>query len=658
MGLRHAGARAAWLTARITDRPLQIAVLDGGRELLQTARAGALMAVAEGTPHPALLEPEGEGWIEEVIPRSALVPLPGAEVTWEPAGDHSLRIEVSSQGARGLVVFLAARARERYWGFGERSDLATRREGTVENWVGEGPYQLAEYPLLSAITPRWALRRRRDATYFPVPWVISSAGYALLVENSELSWFALPGRRRSWAIGVLAPRLRLRVFGPGSPAELLELFTAATGRQPQPAEPWFLGPWVQTGHQDLVPLEREREILERLRSGGAPLAAVETHMRRLPGGAHEGRRDAERARTRLFSSLGLPSLTYLNPFLSEDYAAVYAEAAAEGAFQRRADGSPYVFPAYIGGRQPPLTTEGQLDFATEAGRAILERVIREAVEDGHSGWMEDFGEYTPPDSVSAGGEPGELTHNLYPVTYHRSAAQAAEAAGRPLARFGRSGWTGAAAHLPLVWGGDPTTGWGFDGLASALIEGLSAGLSGIALWGSDIGGFFTLGEEELDLELLVRWIQFGALCPLMRTKAEGIAIPPRARPQVWDEEVLPHWRRWARFHVALTPYLLEAAREYAETGMPLMRHHCLTHPEDKRARVIDDQYMLGPALLVAPVLEAGARSRHVYLPQGSWRRLGGSQIRRGPTRVRVAAPLEEIPIFVREGSTGIPEPKP
>jgi len=253
--------------------------------------------------------------------------------------------------------------------------------------------------------------------------------------------------------------------------------------------------------------------------------------------------------------------------------------------------------------------------------------------------MEDFGEYTPPDVASP--------HNTYPVDFHAAGARAAAmAAGKPIARFVRSGWTGVAPHAPLVWGGDPTTGWGFDGLASALTQGLSAGLSGIAFWGSDIGGFFSLGDQRLDAELLVRWIQLGAMTPFMRTKAEGIAIPPYRRPQVWDPEILPHWRRWAGFHTQLSPYLMAAAAEYAATGMPLMRHMRLVDVECGS----QDQFLLGGDLLVAPVLEPGAKLREVVLPRGRWVDMWRGKVHAGPSTVTLPAPLDEIPVLARAGA--------
>ena len=102
-------------------------------------------------------------------------------------------------------------------------------------------------------------------------------------------------------------------------------------------------------------------------------------------------------------------------------------------------------------------------------------------------------------------------------------------------RFQRSGWTGAARCAQVVWGGDPTTTWGFDGLSSAVKQALSIGMSGVSRWGSDIGGYDTLGNNpQLTPELLKRWIEFGAVSGVMRTKLSGIAIPSYTRPQIFD----------------------------------------------------------------------------------------------------------------------------
>ena len=141
-------------------------------------------------------------------------------------------------------------------------------------------------------------------------------------------------------------------------------------------------------------------------------------------------------------------------------------------------------------------------------------------------------------------------------------------------------------------------------------------------------------------------------------------MAPTARPQVWDADVLPHWRRWASFHTRLNPYLMEAANDYVQTGMPLMRHHALTDPDDEALVVLEDQYLLGPDLLVAPVLEPGNRERTVRLPAGEWIDLwrsvtvgGDGAITRRDAVVLAGgrshvlpAPLDEIPVLLRAGA--------
>ena len=112
--------------------------------------------------------------------------------------------------------------------------------------------------------------------------------------------------------------------------------------------------------------------------------------------------------------------------------------------------------------------------------------------------MEDFGEYTPLDSHYANGMDGTRMHNLYPTQYHCAAYDFVSAQERPIVRFQRSGFTGAARCAQVVWSGDPTVGWDFDGLASQIKAALSMGMSGVSTWGSDIGGFFALGDARAE----------------------------------------------------------------------------------------------------------------------------------------------------------------
>jgi hypothetical protein len=151
----------------------------------------------------------------------------------------------------------------------------------------------------------------------------------------------------------------------------------------------------------------------------------------------------------------------------------------------------------------------------------------------------------------------------------------------------------------------------------------------------------------------------------MRTEANGIRIPDSARPHVWDPGVVRFWRRWAKLRTQLYPYLATADREYRRTGLPIMRHLALAYPRDRRATAQEDEFLFGPSLLAAPVLEPGAVRRRLYLPRGRWVDLwrsaryregdGGltlkrAKLLRGGRSVEVSAPLGELPLFARAGT--------
>jgi sulfoquinovosidase len=191
------------------------------------------------------------------------------------------------------------------------------------------------------------------------------------------------------------------------------------------------------------------------------------------------------------------------------------------------------------------------------------------------------------------------------------------------------------------------------------------GLSGVGVWGSDIGGFFSFNGRRLDDELLARWVQFGAVSGVMRTQRDGLSLPEYERPQVDDPAQLANWRRHAKLRTQLYPYVAAAAEEYRRTGMPIMRHLVLTDPGDPAVLDRDDQFLFGPDLLAAPVLAPGARTRRAYLPDGGWIdfwravafveadgsfALGAADVLDGGREVEVPAPLDELPLLVRAGA--------
>jgi alpha-glucosidase (family GH31 glycosyl hydrolase) len=271
------------------------------------------------------------------------------------------------------------------------------------------------------------------------------------------------------------------------------------------------------------------------------------------------------------------------------------------------------------------------------------------------------------------GRSGLAAHNEYCTLYHRAShALTAPRRGLDFAQFVRCGYTGTAPYARIVWGGDPTTDWSkADGLAAAVSQGLSMGLSGIGYWGTDIGGFHALfTREQTDEELLIRWLELGTFTGIMRTQANGYPRPfdDSVRAQVWDEDVRPVWRKFAKLRTQLFPYVWAAAHEYQATGMPLMRHLALAYPNDPRVYTAEAEYeyLFGPDLLAAPVIEEGSRSRIVYLPPGDWLNFWeattydeatgrfdaapAAEVISGGRLVTVDAPLDQIPLFVRAGT--------
>jgi alpha-glucosidase (family GH31 glycosyl hydrolase) len=588
-------------------------------------------------------------------------PTRGIQVRIEPDREGVIRLTASVTGplagVTGIGIGFEARPGERYLGFGERSNAVDQRGNEVENYVSDGPYAPADRPLIGPFLPPQGWHPRDDATYFPVPWLLSTAGFGVLLENTETSYFRLGSPDPSaWSVEAQATSLRLRFIGGPGPADALRRLTEVTGRQPPAAAPWVFGPWYQPTGSD--PLAQARSM----RAGDVPGSAVNTYLHYLPCGSQQGVEPQQPPFTAGFHDLGYAITTYFNPMICTGYQPTYAQAAAAGVLNTNQLDLPYVYNLNTGNLISPVS---QFDFTAPGTQSFWNGLLAEAVGHGYDGWMEDFGEYTPLDARSADGTPGTQTHNLYPTLYHCATFDYTRGAPRALAPFVRSGWTGTQRCAQIVWGGDPTTDWGYDGLDSAIKQALSLGTSGISRWGSDIGGYFGALGGKLTPELLNRWIEFGAVSGVMRTEANGFNLGPNTRPQIFDGGVLPIWRRYAKLRTQLYPYLLAADGEYRRTGMPTMRHLALVYPGDATAAGQEDEFMFGPDLLAAPVHTPAQTQRAIYLPAGRWidfwralayRDSDGSLLLRkaksvkGGRTVNVPAPLEELPMMVRAGA--------
>ncbi len=225
----------------------------------------------------------------------------------------------------------------------------------------------------------------------------------------------------------------------------------------------------------------------------------------------------------------------------------------------------------------------------------------------------------------------------------------------------RCAWPGSQKFGAIVWNGDIGSSWLC--LRQSVVSGLSMAMCGIPWWNSDIGGFHS-GDTESDYfrELIVRWFQFGLFCPVMRlhgtrnrTKGQvdrhpGLKAPTGGDNEIWSfgERNLPILEKLIHLRERMKPYILACADRTSQTGEPIMRPMFFDFPEDENCYALDDQYMFGPDILFAPILDGGVTERSVYLPEGRWVRTQDKSVHEGGKAVVCHAELDEFIAFVRE----------
>jgi sulfoquinovosidase len=341
---------------------------------------------------------------------------------------------------------------------------------------------------------------------------------------------------------------------------------------------------------------------------------------------------------------GVRFLGYVNPYLAVD-GPLYPEAAAKGYFARRLDSD-----------EPYLVDFGEFDAGVvdftnpEAAAWFAEEIIGKRMLDfGLDGWMADFGEYLPVDLRLHDGDPMEQ-HNQWPVLWAEVNHRAVASRGKTgeVLWFMRAGFTGSQQYCPLLWAGDQSVDFSrHDGIGTVITAALSAGLVGNAYSHSDVGGYTSLHGNVRTEELMQRWYELGAFTPVMRTH-EGNR--PDDNLQIDSTpELLAGFARWSRVHAALAPYVRHICDEAQATGLPAQRALFLHYPDDRETFTIQDQYLYGADLMVAPVIEKGAVARDVYLPEGEWVHVW-SGARFGAGRHNIDAPIGMPPVFWRDGT--------
>lgn len=250
----------------------------------------------------------------------------------------------------------------------------------------------------------------------------------------------------------------------------------------------------------------------------------------------------------------------------------------------------------------------------------------------------DFGEAAPLNGIYASGKSGWYEHNLYPVRYDMAVSEITKKLHNENIMWARAAWAGSQRY-PLHWGGDAATT--NTGMLGTLRAGLSFGLSGFSFWSHDMGGFVKSTPEDL----YCRWLPFGFLTS--HTRAHGA---PPTEPWLYDSKrVQDVFRKSAEMKYRLMPYVYAQAKECTEKGLPMLRALFVEFPGDPGAWKVDDEYLFGSQILVAPLLESGITGRTVYLPEGKWIDYQTEKVYEGGWH-RIEAGSLPIIMLVRDGS--------
>lgn len=613
----------------------------------------------------AELEPDtGGGWrvvserVTVTVSRNGTVEVrtPGGVVLrrdlpprwWEPAGAPGpAEPGLGGEGARWLQRSEVA-ADARFFGLGGRASGPRLRDGVYRLWNTDpgGSFEPGDDPLYLTM---------------PVQLVVADAGTHLVFhDNSWDGTVTLREGEEGAGSGHDRPggcRTRME-GGPlrywvivGTPARVLHGWTALTGAPAVPPR-WALGHHhARWGFRDA---EEVRRVAAGYRERELPLSALHLDIDHFVGHrvfTVDGARfpDLPGLAAELLED-GVRLVSIVDPAVkAEPGNAVYEGGAAEDVFVRDARGREVRGVVWAGESVFP-------DFTDPRARKWWGGLYAERLAQGFSGVWHDmnepvsfaaFGETTLPRSArhaleGRGGDHREA-HNVYGLAMARAGYEALREL-RPDERpflFSRSGWAGLQRYGGS-WSGDVATGWA--GLRASLSLVIGLGLSGVPYSGPDIGGFTGFPSPELYL----RWFQLGAYLPLFRTHSAISA--GRREPWEFGAEVLEHAAAALRERQRLLPYFTTLAQLAARTGAPYVRPVWWRTPKDRALRDCEDAFLLGDALLVAPVLEEGARKRPVRLPRGRWYDTVTGRAYHGPGKVVLDAPLSGIPVLARAGS--------
>jgi alpha-glucosidase (family GH31 glycosyl hydrolase) len=495
------------------------------------------------------------------------------------------------------------------------------------------------------------------ASYYPQA-MFWTTHYGFLLAQPELARFKLAADRDdAWNVTASTSHLDY-IVAPGAPKHAVGTLTALTGRHRVPPQ-WALGTMMDrlvknTGETFADYQGNLRADIRNIDRYRLPLTAYRIEGWGFPGGRpnhglalHTWVHPHEQATMlRDLRARGIHPLAYLRPWLTP------GSMPARKYAVKKADASPY----YVVGSGSRRF--GLVDFTDPAAVHWWQQQVKDVLDLGFDGFMQDYGEQVLFDMHFADGTTGATRHDSYLTLYAKATMQEVRRYHRAhptrhpwfFTRAGYTGLPGTATYEFSNFPGDEDTDWGrASGLASLTTDMLNRAVGGAYGYATDIGGYFDYLAPPTTKKLFLRWAEWAALSPMFRLHGSGLA--GTHTPWSFDKQTVRAYRQLSRLHLRARSLITSLWRRAELSGAPPTRPLWWEYPDDRAGWHQDQEWLLGTNVLVAPVVKQGATSRRVYLPQGCWQLHGQGTRRSGHRSITVKASLTTLPWFTRCGTS-------
>lgn len=558
----------------------------------------------------------------------------------EREGNLVLSPQRSTTGLNRLKLSFPAKPEETVYGGGAQYQSIDLRGKRIPLWV-------REQRVMERMVPHPAARFRKESAYpsmYPIPFFITNRNvWRYFICQSPVVFDFRP--HRAYKVELFDLPSAIVIGHADTPLNAIKQATHVMGRQP------VVPQWVVDGACIEVQggADAMMRVLKNIKDSGALVSSM---LLRDWTGLHDagtGKKpfydwywNRENYPSldeviRELSNRGIRSMAYVNPHFSIE-GSLFAEASMKGFLVKKPQGGNYI--CDMGGFMA-----GILDLTNTAACFWMKEILKNNLLNlGFCGYMADMGNYLPADAVLSSGESAVRLHNRWAVLWASLNREVIREAGRTADSlfYTKTGWAGSGGQTMMASTGDHFAGWGREtGLPSALTASLSMACSGMGLSHTDCGGNVSFMNRR-SKELFLRWLDFSMFTPVLRVVRSAVG----AWQYDSDKDTLSQFARASRLHRALSGYMRQCVRENALEGHPIIRPMFMQFPDQPIFMRTQSQYMLGPELLVAPVLIARQKKVRLYLPEGHWVNLWNGKAYAAGEHT-MAAPFGQPPAFYR-----------